>query len=107
VGGRATLAEVRACQDTSRGGEVAKKRAAAIAKWVAEEAAWNAEHRRETYDKTLFNAENLPTLEGLSRSAIPVAAGLSQQYCSPLQCGLKIPSPRCWQALVDAVSLKH
>jgi predicted Zn-ribbon and HTH transcriptional regulator len=98
--GRQRMAELRAAgTDPSRGGASAQKRSAALTRRKLEEAAWEAEHTGEAFDEAVFTIEILPRLQGVSLSVLAVATGLSQQYCSLIRRGLKVPHRRHWEIL--------
>jgi hypothetical protein len=98
--GRAKLAELRAAgKDPSRGGDAAKKWGAKTSQRKRELAAWEAEHGGAEVDEAVFTNEILPRLQGLSLSALAAATGLSQQYCSLVRRGIRIPHRRHWESL--------
>lgn len=98
--GRAKLRELReAGTDPSQTGEATEKRRAVMTQRRREEAEWNAAHVDRIADESIFRTEILPTLQGLSLSTIVAATGLSQQYCSLIRRGLKVPHTRHWPSL--------
>jgi hypothetical protein len=98
--GRAKMAELRSAgKDPSRGGEAAKKRAAALERRQREAAVWEAEHGAEAFDDEVFRTEILPSLQGVSLGTMAKVTGLSVQYCGLVRRGLRIPHPRHWDGL--------
>ena len=65
----------------------------------AEQAAWEAEHVRETFDPEWFRANVLPGLAGVSLPAIAKATGMSTSAASKVRAGRRVPHPRHWGAL--------
>lgn len=103
--GRARLKELRVSGiDPSQTGDAAEKRRTIMTQRRREEAEWNAEHRDDDVDESVFRTEILPRLQGLSLSTIAAATGLSQQYCSLIRRGLKVPHIRHWEPLRAANS---
>lgn len=95
--GRAKLKELRAAGiDPSQTGEAAEKRRSTMRQRRREEAEWDTAHSGVDRDESAFKSEVLPSLQGLSLSTISAATGLSQQYCSLIRRGLKVPHPRHW-----------
>lgn len=107
--GRAELREMReAGVDPSQTGEAATKRHDTMKQRRREEVAWDEVHQDADGDETVFRSEILPRLQGLSLTQISAATGLSQQYCSLIRRGLKVPHQRHWTSLESlAVSSKH
>lgn len=98
--GRTILKELRAEGiDPSHTGEATEKRRTIMDQRRREEAEWDAAHCGVEVDESVFYAEILPQLQDLSISNIAKATGLSQQYCSLIRRGLKVPHPRHWTAL--------
>lgn len=97
--GRAMLAELRAAgRDPSRGGEARKKRGQKNSQHMKDQAAWEAEHGIEA-DPEVFRREIRPQLQEVSLGVMAKATGLSEQYCSLIRSGLKVPHARHWSAL--------
>lgn len=97
--GRKRMAELRAVgRDPSRGGEAAKRRGAKHSQRMMEQKTWESEHG-SLADPELFQCEILPRLQDVSLGAMSKATGLSEQYCSVIRRGLKVPHPRHWEAL--------
>lgn len=95
--GRAKLQEMRASgTDPSQMGAAAEGRRLIMKQRRREEAEWEAEHTDMEIDEAAFANEVLPRLQGLSLSVITAHTGLSQQYCSLIRRGLKVPHPRHW-----------
>lgn len=85
--------------DPSQTGEAAEKRRTSMKQRRREEAEWDAEHPDMEGERAAYVREILPTLQQLSLSTIASATGLSQQYCSLIRRGLRVPHPRHWQTL--------
>jgi hypothetical protein len=103
--GRVKLQELRASGiDPSQTGAAAEKRRAVMKRRRSEELAWDAKHPGVTADEVAFTRDILPGLRGLTLSQISKSTGLSQQYCSLIRRGLKVPHPRHWHALASCVS---
>lgn len=97
--GRAKLAELRAVgKDPSKGGEMAKRRAAKVVQRMKIQAAWEAEHGT-VENPVVFQREILPHLREVTLRAMAKATGLSEQYCSLIRRGLYVPHLRHWSAL--------
>jgi hypothetical protein len=75
-----------------------------------EELDWGATHPDIRADKAVYAREILPRLKGLSLAEIAKVTGLSlaeiakvtglsQQYCSLMRQGLKVPHPRYWEGV--------
>jgi hypothetical protein len=100
--GRAKLMDMRASGiDPSRTGEAAEKRRGTMQQRRREEAEWNTAHGNHDVEEPIFRTEILPQLQGLPLSKIAAATGLSQQYCSLIRRGIKVPHRRHWNALAD------
>jgi hypothetical protein len=98
--GREKLQKLRASGiDPSQAGPAAEKRRAIMKQRRKEELEWDAEHAETEIDQVVFVNEILPRLKGVSLSRISSVTGLSQQYCSLIRRGLKVPHPRHWQSL--------
>jgi CRISPR-associated endonuclease Cas1 len=98
--GRTKLREMReAGIDPSQTGEAAEKRRDTMKQRRREEAAWDKAHPDVEVDEEVFRSEILPGLQGLPLSTLVAATGLSQQYCSLIRRGLKVPHPRHWESL--------
>lgn len=63
-----------------------------------EELEWDAAHPDTVIDEARFMNEIMPKLNHLSLSQISAATGLSQQYCSLIRRGLKVPHRRHWSS---------
>ncbi len=97
--GRAKLKKLRENGiDPSQTGTAAEKRRSTMQQRRREEAEWDAAHPDAKMDETAFTTEVFPQLQGVSLSAIAEITGLSQQYCSLIRRGLKVPHPRHWQS---------
>ncbi len=77
---------------------MAKRRAAKLVKRRQDQAAWEAEHSAEA-DPEEFQREIQPYLQGITLGAMAKATGLSEQYCSLIRRGLKVPHRRHWEQL--------
>jgi hypothetical protein len=98
--GRAKLKELRAAGvDPSQTGDAAQKRRSTMQQRRREEREWDAAHRDTEINETVFTHEILPQLQALTLSTLEAATGLSQQYCSLIKRGLKVPHPRHWENL--------
>lgn len=82
--------------DPSHTGEAAEKRRSVMKQRRQEELAWDAAHPDIKVYEAEFAKEILPGLRGLSLTRIAAATGLSQQYCSLIRRGLKVPHARHW-----------
>jgi hypothetical protein len=101
TGGRAKLAELRADgRDPAHGTDAAKQRGAKVSRSKREQAEWEAEHGTEA-DPAVFRREILPHRQDvpLSVMAMARATGLSEQYCSLIRRGMRVPHTRHWEAL--------
>ena len=97
--GRTKLSELRAAgKDPSKGGEVAKRRAAKLVQRMQDQAAWETEHETEA-DPEVFRREILPHLQDITLSAMAKETGLSEQYCSLIRRGKYVPHSRHWPNL--------
>ena len=85
--------------DPSHTGEAIQKRRSTMQQRRREELKWDAAHPDAEIDEDQFTSEILPQLQGVSLSTIAGVTGLSQQYCSLIRRGFKVPHPRHWQAL--------
>lgn len=104
--GRTRMAELRAAgKDPSQGGEVAKRRGAKNSQRMKEQKSWEAEHSTEA-DPEMFRRDILPKLRGVSLGVMANATGLSQQYCSQIRRGLKMPHEQHWEAFQRLVNGK-
>ncbi len=100
--GRAKLAELRASgRDPSQSREARKHRGKKNSQRMQEQKVWEAEHDREA-DPDVFRRDILPKLRGVSLGMMANATGLSQQYCSQIRRGLKVPHERHWEALAKS-----
>lgn len=96
--GRAKLKAVRAAGiDPSKSEAATEKRRASMQRRRQEEIAWDAAHAGTEIDETVFAREILPGLQIVSLTQMSVATGLSQQYCSLIRRGLKVPHSRHWE----------
>jgi hypothetical protein len=103
--GRAKLREMRASGiDPSQTGEAATKRRDTMKQRRREEAKWDEAHPDVEVDEEVFRSEILPGLQGVPLSTLAAATGLSQQYCSLIRRGLKMPHSRHWQSLRELTS---
>lgn len=103
--GRAKLAEMRAAgHDPSRGCEAAKKRAAALERRKQQEAMWEANHVKETFNDQVFRTEILPGLQHVSLNTMAKATGLSVQNRGLIRRGFRVPHPRHWEALTSVIT---
>ena len=92
--GRAKLKELRTTGiDPSQTGEAAEKRRTTMQQRRTEEAEWDATYPGTEVDESVFTDEILKTLETFSLKSMSSASGLSQQYCSLVRRGLKVPHP--------------
>lgn len=97
--GWAKLTELRAAgKDPSKGGQVAKRRAAKLVQRMNDQAAWEAEHGTEA-DPMVFEQETLPHLQGITVRTMAKATGLSELYCSLIRRGRHVPHERHWETL--------
>lgn len=102
--GRRKLAELRAAgRDPSHTREARKQRGAKNSQRMKEEKAWEAEHGSRA-DPEVFVHEILPKLQGVSLRVMATATGLSEQYCSQIRRGLKVPHHRHWSSLKCLIS---
>lgn len=69
-----------------------------------EEAEWDLAHPDVEADEEVFRSEILRKLQALPLSRISAATGLSQQYCSLIRRGLKVPHHRHWGALKSLIA---
>jgi CRISPR-associated endonuclease Cas1 len=100
--GRAKLREMReAGIDPSHTGEASAKRSSRMQQRRREEAEWEAAHPDTEVDELVFTTEILPQLQDVSLSTMMRATGLSQQYCSLIRRGLKVPHRRHWTRLTE------
>jgi hypothetical protein len=103
--GRAKLQDLRASGvDPSQTGAAAEKRRNVMKQRRQEELAWDAVHPDVQTDEAAFAREILPGLRDLPLSQIAAGTGLSQQYCSLIRRGLKVPHPRHWSRLGELVN---
>lgn len=65
------------------------------------EAARNAVHPDMQVDEKVFRSEILPGVQGVALSTLLTTTGLSQQYCSLIRRGLKVPHRRHWRKLSE------
>jgi hypothetical protein len=73
-----------------------------------DEIEWNAKNPDQTVDEEWFRLTVITVLQGMTLSRISETTGLSQQYCSLIKRGLKIPHPRhlaLFKALVQTDEL--
>lgn len=92
---RAKLKELRAAGiDPSHTGEASEKLSSRMQQRKREEAAWDAAHPDVEVDEEVVGSEILPGLRGVMLSTLVAATGLSQQYCSLIRRGLKVPHRR-------------
>lgn len=97
--GRKRMAELRAAgRDPSKGGKVGKRRGAKNSQRMREQKIWESEHGFQA-EPEVFKREILPTLQQVSLGAIAKSTGLSEQYCSLIRRGLKVPHERHWENL--------
>jgi len=95
--GRKRMAELRAAgRDPSQTREARKQRGANNSHRMKEQRIWEAEHGVAA-DPEVFTRNVLPLLQGVSLGAMAKATGLSQQYCSLVRRGLKVPHSRHWE----------
>lgn len=100
--GRAKLKELRAAGIVpSHTGEASEKRRSRMQQRKQEEQEWDATHPDTEVDEEVFRTEILPGLQGVPLSTLASATGLSQQYCSLIRRGLKVPHHRHWETLGD------
>lgn len=98
--GRVKLQELRASGiDPAQTEEAAEKCGVIMRQRKREELEWDATHPNAQVDEVAFAGEFLPTLQRLSLTQISAATDLSQQYCSLIRRGLKVPHARHWEAL--------
>lgn len=103
--GRTKLQDLRASGiDPSQTGAAAEKRRSIMKQRRQEDMEWDAAHPDTVIDEAAFAREILPLLEGLSLSTISTHTGLSQQYCSLIRRGLRVPHPRHWEAFRSVAS---
>jgi hypothetical protein len=91
--------------DSSQTVEATEKRRTTMQQRRREEAEWDAAHPDAIVDEAVFRSEVLPGLQGVPLSTLVATTGLSQQYCSLIRRGLKVPHPRHWE-LFRNVALK-
>jgi len=97
--GRAKLAELRAGgRDPSQTREARELRGAKNSDQMKAQKLWEAENGTDA-DQEIFTSDILPNLQCVSLGAMARATGLSEQYCSPIRRGHKVPHPRRWGAL--------
>jgi hypothetical protein len=97
--GRAKLAELRAAgRDPSQTREARKQRGAKNSQRMQEQKRWEAKYG-SACDPEGFMRDILPGLQGVSLSVMARATGLSEQYCSQIRRGLKVPHIRHWDSL--------
>jgi hypothetical protein len=97
----ATVAQLReAGADPLHGGDAAIRRGQRVEAQNALSRAWDRDNERP--GPTVFAAEILPRLAGISLGDLEAATGLSRGYCSLIRRGLKTPHPRHWNALRHA-----
>jgi hypothetical protein len=97
--GRARMAELRtAGRDPSQTREARKQRGKKNSQRMQEQKDWEAEHGAVA-DPDVFVREILPGLQDISLGAMANTTGLSQQYCSQIRRGRKVPHPRHWDSL--------
>ena len=73
-----------------------------------EELEWDAAHPQVHVDEAVYARDILPRLQDLPLSQISAGIGLSQQYCSLIRRGLKVPHPRHlhkFEALIESLQL--
>jgi CRISPR-associated endonuclease Cas1 len=105
--GRARLQELRSQgNDPSTGPEANAKRRAIMTQRRKDEIEWNALNPDQTVDEEWFKTTVIPVLQSMSLSQISGETGLSQQYCSLIKRGLKIPHPRHKEAFQNMLSKK-
>lgn len=96
--GRQRLQELRKQgMDPSTDSEANAKRREIMTQRRKDEIEWNAANPDSTVDPERFSREIVPTLQTVSLSDISKATGLSQQYCSLIRRGLKVPHRRHMQ----------
>lgn len=103
--GRRKMAELRAGgRDPSQTREARKLRGAKNSQRMQEQKVWETEYGTDA-DPDVFTREILPKLHGVSLAKMAEATGLSQQYCSTIRRGLKVPHFRHWHSLECLVRL--
>lgn len=70
---------------------------------MQDEAVWEAESGSTT-DPEVFRRKILPQLQGMTLGMMAKTTGLSEQYCSLIRRGLKMPHPRRWEALASVIA---
>lgn len=102
--GRERLQELRAQGvDPSTDSKANEKRRQIMTQRRRDETAWNAANPESRVDSEWFNREIVPALQTMSLGGISKATGLSQQYCSLIRRGLKVPHPRHIEAFQKLV----
>lgn len=95
------MAELRAAgRDPSQTREARKLRGAKNSQRMKEQKIWEAEHGIDP-DPEVFTRDILPRLQEVSLGSLAKATGLSQQYCSLIRRGLKVPHARHWAVLAQ------
>jgi hypothetical protein len=92
--------------DSSTDPEANTKRRAIMTQRRKDEIEWNAQNPDQTVDEEWFKTTVIPVLQTMTLSQISEETGLSQQYCSLIKRGLKIPHPRHSQAFQNMLSKK-
>jgi len=64
---------------------------------------WDEEHGK-LVDRSAFERDILPLIQGVPLSRLRRATGLSLRYVSLIRRGERTPHPRHWQALLGAVA---
>jgi hypothetical protein len=90
--------------DPAHSGEAREKRAASNVRRKRELREWEAEHGKDPIDRSMFEREILPAIQGVPLSDLVRATGLTHVYLSQIRRGRKVPHPRHWPALATASS---